>query len=133
MLSKYTAFLCLEPSDTLGICVTCQDESRLVGIDWPERPDPASLIKLYPNPFSDQLTIEIDLGRLEGADEATIRIFNIAGQLLWERTEQVAGTEPVKMTWNGRDRSGNALPAGQYIVMVNAGPAVWSKQAIKSE
>ncbi|MFO7615618.1 MAG: FlgD immunoglobulin-like domain containing protein [Bacteroidales bacterium] len=133
ILSKYTAFLCLEPSDTIGICATCQDESRLVGIELAERPDPANLIKLYPNPFSDLLTIEIDLAGLEGVKEATVRIFNITGQLLWQQTERGAGSGPVRLTWNGRDRSGNSQPAGQYIVMVNAGPAVWSMQAVKSE
>jgi Ca-activated chloride channel family protein len=133
VLSKYTAFLCLEPSDTVAVCNTCKDESRLVGIEDLIIADSASLVNLYPNPFSEKLNIDIDLGRMEGLEQAIVRIFNFNGQLVWERNEPGFAGQMLHMEWNGNSIRGAEVPAGQYLVMIQAGPATWSKQVIKSE
>ena len=133
VLSMHSAFLCLEPSDTVSTCLTCRDESRLVGIDNGMTIDSAGFVKLYPNPFRDKVTIEISTGQLTGADQVMIRIFSIAGQLVFEKTEEAVPGRTVIAEWQGTGISGEKVPDGQYIVMIQAGQAVWSKKLIKSE
>ncbi len=133
VLSVHSAFLCLEPSDTVAVCKTCKDESRLTGIRDAIPFDSTGCINLYPNPFTDRITIEIDLAGLTGVEYVTVSIFNQAGQLLFEKEESGVTGRRVKLEWNGTGSRGERVPAGNYIVLIQAGPATWSKQIIKSE
>jgi len=133
VLSIHSAFLCLEPSDSVSVCQTCKDESRLVGIDDQIPIDSAGFVKLYPNPFRDKVTLEISLEQLTGVDEVVIRIFNLTGQLVFEKTEEAGPGQVVTTEWQGTSINGEKVQAGQYIVMIQAGQAVWSKKLMKSE
>ncbi len=133
VLSIHSAFLCLEPSDTVSVCQTCKDESRLVGIDDQVPVDSAGFVKMYPNPFRDRLTMEISLEKLTSVDEVVIRIFNINGQLVFEKKEEATGRLAVTAVWSGTSVNGDQVPAGQYIVMIRAGEFSMSKQIVKSE
>ncbi|MCX6224910.1 MAG: T9SS type A sorting domain-containing protein [Bacteroidia bacterium] len=133
VLSIHSAFLCLEPSDTVSVCQTCKDESRLVGIDNEFTIDSAGFVKLYPNPFRDRVTLEISLEQLAGVDNVMIRIFNLTGQLVFEKTEEAGPGRVVTAEWQGTGINGEIVPDGQYIVMIQAGQAVWSKKLMKSE
>lgn len=133
VLSIHSAFLCLEPSDTVAVCQSCKDESRLVGIENQVPLDSAGFVKLYPNPFRDQVTIEVSLEHLTGVSQAVIRIFNLTGQLVFEKTGEAGAGGVVTMVWTGTGISGEEVPAGQYIAMVQAGQMVWSKKLMKSE
>ena len=59
---------------------------------------------------------EVELGfRLdETADEVTINIYNAASSLVKTLTVEDFGTGDNFVTWDGTDRSGNALAAGAY-------------------
>jgi Ca-activated chloride channel family protein len=133
VLSVHSAFLCLEPSDTVAICQTCKDESRLVGIGDQIPMDSSGFIKLYPNPFRDKLVMEISLEQMSDVKDVVVRIFSLTGQLVFEKTEEVTAGQVVTTEWQGTSLSGEEMPAGQYIVMVRAGKVVWSKQVMKSE
>ena len=130
VLSLYSALLCLEPSDSTAVCNTCKDESGLVGIA-DVTPDSTGFLKLYPNPFRDRLTMEISPDK--GSGDLVIRIFNLGGQLVFERTEPDAGGTPVTVEWNGTDAGGAPVNPGQYIVMVRAGEYICTKKIIKTE
>lgn len=133
VLSRYSAFLCLEPSDTVSVCQSCRDESRLVGI-WDQMPiDSAGLVKLYPNPFRDRVTMEISLGRPTGVDEVIIRIFNLNGQLVFEKNEVAGPGQTVTAVWPGTGMNGEPVPAGQYIIMIRAGDLTLSRKIMKTE
>ncbi len=133
VLSIHSAFLCLEPSDSVSVCQTCKDESRLVGIDDQMLMDSTGFLKMYPNPFRDKLTMEISLDQLTGTDEVVIRIFSLTGQLVFEKTEQALPQQVVTSVWNGTGLNGEEVPAGQYIVMIRAGEVAMSRQIIKTE
>lgn len=133
VLSRYSAFLCLEPSDTVSVCHTCQDESELLGIDHGFLADSAGFVKLFPNPFRDQLTMEITTGQLTGADQVVVRIFNLTGQLVFEKTGEAVPGQLVTFVWNGSGINGEELPAGQYVVMVRMGQLVSSRKIMKTE
>jgi hypothetical protein len=133
VLSKYSAFLCLEPSDTISACLTCKDESRLVGIDDRITIDSTGFVKLYPNPFKEKLTMEISVATNMTADKVMINIFNVSGQLVYQNSLKATPGQVLVTEWPGVSTSGNPVPAGQYFVMIKAGEFVMSKQIIKSE
>jgi hypothetical protein len=133
VLSIHSAFLCLEPSDTVSACQTCKDESRLVGIDNEIPVDSAGFVKLYPNPFRGKVTMEISLQQLDDVHEVVVRIFNLTGQLVFEKREEALPGQTVTTVWQGTGVSGEKVPDGQYIVMIQAGQMVWSKKLLKTE
>ncbi len=133
VLSYYTAFLCLEPSDTVAVCTSCKDESRLTGLVDPVVADSASLVKLYPNPFKDRLNMDIDLSGQAGIDKVVVKIFTQTGQLVYERNEPALPGQVVKLAWDGSSQEGNPVSAGRYFVMIRAGAITWSKQVVRLE
>lgn len=133
VLSRFSAFLCLELSDSVSVCHSCHDESELLGTGNEIPIDSAGFVKLYPNPFKDQLTIEVSLEEMTGVDEVVIRIFNLTGQMVFEKTREAMPGQVVTTVWQGAGINGEPVPAGQYIVMVRAGQKVWSKKLLKSE
>jgi Ca-activated chloride channel family protein len=133
VLSIHSAFLCLEPSDTISGCQTCNDETRLLGIDDQMPIDSVDFVKLYPNPFRDQVTMVISLDQLTGVDEVVIRIFNLTGQLVFEKTEETQPGQTVTAVWRGAGINGETVSAGSYIVKIQAGKMVWSKNLMKSQ
>ncbi len=69
-------------------------------------------VRVYPNPFNPQASIEYEL-----PEQTTVilRIFDLAGRLvdvLVEGEEMAAGTHAA--TWTGRDAQGRTLPSGTY-------------------
>jgi Ca-activated chloride channel family protein len=133
VLSIHSAFLCLEPRDTISICRTCKDESRLTGIGTFPIKDTAGFIRLYPNPFKDRLTISIDSGTWLADGSVQISIFSLAGQLVYQESREAASGQSLTIIWNGESQSGEKVPAGNYFVMIRAGGLTWNKQVVKSE
>ena len=67
----------------------------------------------YPNPFNPSTTIQFDL---PAAANIRIVVYDLLGR---EVARLVEGREEAgyrQVVWNGRDRSGRALPSGMYIV-----------------
>lgn len=133
ILSYYTAFLCLEPSDTTPVCTSCKDESLLTGFGDLQEMDSSGILKLYPNPFTEKINMDIDLTRLTEVDEVVVRIFSQTGQLVYEKNEPALAGQVMKLEWDGKSQQGKNVTAGHYIVMIKAGPVTWSKQIIKTE
>lgn len=119
-LSLYTAFLALEPSDTVRACLTCNDETS-GGATGLER---FSLngyeISAFPNPFASEVQIKIDLGDQSISNDLIIEIYNISGRLVWVK-ELDKTADPHQFIWNGKDLSGNELPKGIYLLKIHTG------------
>ncbi len=83
VLSRYTAFLALEPAFGGEICNDCEDDSGLGGlVGFEEEAFADSLdITIYPNPFTVQSTIEITLADI-GDEEVLVQIYNALGQVV---------------------------------------------------
>ncbi|MDZ7370750.1 MAG: T9SS type A sorting domain-containing protein [candidate division KSB1 bacterium] len=82
-------------------------------VSQPKRQRPAAfgLVKNYPNPFNPETTIEYTLpssGRVE------LAIYSADGRFITGLVSmrQTAGTH--RVTWNGRNGSGAAIPSGVY-------------------
>ncbi len=112
ILSRYTAFLALEPNDTLPPCVDCDDESSggLTSIDVTNNNSFEWAVN--PNPFEDQVTFSISLGSNEELTESKIRIYNLNGQLVAE-IEVPEFKNQIKITWNGAE-----LETGIYLAVL---------------
>jgi len=80
----------------------------------------------YPNPFNPSTTISLALPE---ASNWSVRIFNIAGQLVKEYAgEAEAGT--VEVRWDGADSRGEAVASGIYFYKVDAGQYSATKKMV---
>jgi len=86
-------------------------------------PRKSELLQNYPNPFNPETWIPFKLAE-DG--EVTVRIYNIAGQLVrtLELGHQEAGSYTVKERtayWDGRNYSGEGVASGVYLYRISAG------------
>jgi Ca-activated chloride channel family protein len=119
VLSRYTAFLALEPSDTVKACVDCKDESRLVpptAIAEREQDVLAdSVLQAYPNPFNLATKLSLRLPSEVKSGEATLQIFNVLGQMVKSFEVNVeAQRRAYQFTWDGRNNAGEVVTSGTY-------------------
>jgi hypothetical protein len=74
-----------------------------------------TFVKCYPNPFNDQLTIEIQLQEVGKLD---VTIYDAGGKLV--RKLYKGPVEKVeKLVWDGRDERGVRMVPGTYMLKVN--------------
>lgn len=103
VLSRYTAFLCLE--DPTQFCPECYDETQLVDAGEPNKAD--SLLTAYPNPFVDQVHFTASALRQGGA----LEIFSTDGRLILRQTVEPDLAGQWTWTWeNAKD-----VPSGVYL------------------
>ncbi|MFN0013674.1 MAG: VIT domain-containing protein [Saprospiraceae bacterium] len=120
VLSRYTAFLCLE--DATQLCPTCQDETQLVETSEPIPAD--SLLRAWPNPFTDRVTIEVRAtASATNMASSVLEIFSSDGQLVRQFRLGEALNLTTTLIWDGRDISGNSVPPGAYIAVARINPA----------
>ena len=86
-------------------------------------------LKVFPNPFTDQ--VNIDFGNTD-LKEGTIRIYNIYGILMYEKPIG-SPTQGSRIHWDGRDFAGNPVTPGVYFIQVQAGSKQISRTIIKIE
>jgi hypothetical protein len=67
----------------------------------------------FPNPFAEATTFYFRATR--EVHEARIRLFTVAGRLVWESTAQDGVT-----IWNGRDADGDRVSNGIYLAQIEA-------------
>jgi hypothetical protein len=91
-----------------------------VEVEVADRPEPEGfwLAQNSPNPFNAATTIAYSLPK---RSYVAIKIYNIAGQLVQSLidAEQSAGT--YKITWDGKDKSGQRSSSGIYFYRLKAG------------
>ncbi len=124
VLSRYTAFLALEPSITVPVCTQCQDESQVFTAVEKEEEESRSdsLIQVFPNPFNERTIIRVCLKAGFDNDNTSVRIFNLLGQLVREFTPPpgVVNTN-WNVYWDGRDETGRPVSSGTFLVMATQG------------
>ena len=108
VLSRYTAFLCLE--DSSYYCDNCTDETQLISTDELSTSD--SLVNVYPNPFETRTTIQIK-AMFASNEHPTFEIYDLKGRLVYIFNLSAGVTEQ-KIEWDGQALSGSESPAGVY-------------------
>jgi hypothetical protein len=71
--------------------------------------------KCFPNPFADQIIIEIPH---PDNDELTVEIYNLSGQLV-KTLHQGIHDGNLELKWNATNESGQKIVPGVYVVKVN--------------
>ena len=71
---------------------------------------------VYPNPFDNQLTIEVDMG---DDKSLSIDIIDITGKVVRRIYQGEAETDHVVLKWNGENESGRLVSPGIYFCKIN--------------
>jgi hypothetical protein len=121
VLSKYTAFLALEPNDTLMACLTCKDETKNTAvelIDSKETPSD-SLLQVFPNPFNSQTTVQVRLPKGVKNQEVSFRIYNTLGQLIYTfDVGKLDDRHAEQLTWRGITNNNQTTASGIYFAIL---------------
>lgn len=125
VLSLYTAFLALEPSDTVKVCIDCKDESRLVPTSVAERKQDVladSVLQAHPNPFNLATKISLRLPAEVKSGAHTLHVFNVMGQVVKSFDFNVeTQRRSYQFTWDGRNHAGEVVSTGTYYAVFKAG------------
>jgi len=76
-----------------------------------ETPTPYKLAQNFPNPFNPSTTIMFDM-REKG--HVSLKIYNVAGQLVRTLVNGVKDAGHHKITWDGRNNDGVSIASGVY-------------------
>jgi Ca-activated chloride channel family protein len=130
ILSKYTAFLTLEPNMVVTPCDDCNGDEKaiLIGIEKQPSAD-KNTFEVFPNPFTSLVKIKMDF-KNENPGDLSIRIFNAMGQLVKTVELNDSGSK-LEFTWDGVDQFGNKAPKGTYIIKIIWGNNVKNIKVIK--
>ncbi len=110
VLSKYTAFIALDPALGGEPCFDCIVGGGPVIIETTELPaEDEKKLSAFPNPFREGIAIQ-----LTGATAADVRIYDLMGRL-------VRILEPAdSLWWDGKNAQRQDLPAGVFVVVVTS-------------
>jgi hypothetical protein len=102
-----------EDTDWLGLQqIHSLSYENVVSADDETAPGTAPGLNVYPNPFKDEITINLNSAE-KGVFEAGI--YNLKGQLVRSFTNQKGKS----LIWDGKDKANNAAAAGLYFVRIN--------------
>ncbi|NOY60080.1 MAG: T9SS type A sorting domain-containing protein [Calditrichaeota bacterium] len=82
-----------------------------------------ALYKNFPNPFNPSTTIQYQLYKTE---HVTLRIFNLMAQEVQTLVDEVKQSGIYKIEWDGKNRRGQVVNTGLYVVRLEAGNSVES-------
>lgn len=137
VLSNYTAFLALEPNDTLKPCTNCDIKSdiapdgRAIAINTAVEDHSANVgvnFAASPNPFSSETTLEITLAESFRPELCTVSIVNVMGQEIFTfDTGSLSGEKKIRFRWSGETLGGGQAPTGMYFVVLKTpiGRMMW--------
>lgn len=77
-------------------------------------PKPDIQVKIYPNPF--KTNAKIDITFPESINSGLIEVYDIKGRLINQISASISGD----FTWDGKNRIGNRVPPGVYLVRVSS-------------
>lgn len=128
VLSTYTAFLALEPGmlDTKP-CSSCKDETIKATAIEDIRKDSVS-IKVYPNPFREKISIEVNLSKKGENQTIRLEILNLSGQIVHQDQFTNTSNEQETFTWEAEQ-----MPKGMYIARIKIGEKIYTIKLIKIE
>lgn len=106
VLCDYTAFLAVEPGDT--IASNFDDNPNIILAVAENKNITNGTLQCYPNPFSNAINIELP------SDVSEVVIYDLFGRIVYKK--HVANNTS-KVVWNGKSNIGIDVPTGIYIIM----------------
>lgn len=90
-------------------------------------PKSFSLQQNYPNPFNPGTTIPYQLSK---SAHVTIRIYSLLGQEVQTLVDEVKQPGIYKIEWDGKNRQGQTVSTGLYVIRMEAGEFTKSKKIV---
>ncbi len=81
----------------------------------------------YPNPFNPTTTIDFQIPK---AVDVKMEVYNILGQSIQTLVNKPMQPGSYQINWNGKDRQGNSLSSGIYILHFKAGDFVETRRML---
>ncbi len=123
VLTQYTAFLCLDPSDTIKVCTSCSNSNPIVISVEKQTPSVQpkdSLVQAFPNPFNSQTILNIRLPNGVRGEQTSLRIYNVLGQVVYSfPTSALNDRSATRITWNSQTERNIPVSSGVYFVMLS--------------
>ncbi len=121
ILSKYTAFICLEPNQGGEVCYDCYDETELIISVEDEEGENDSVFTAYPNPFNMETQIVVKLSKKFDVNNISFKIYNILGEQIKSfAIDDAQDKRSFKFNWNGKNDYGETVSSGVYIFTVTS-------------
>ncbi|GAB5521951.1 MAG: hypothetical protein RhofKO_42020 [Rhodothermales bacterium] len=117
VLSRYTAFLALEPSLGGTPCDTCRDDTAATTTEQPEGAHVVTA-RAYPNPFRSHTTLTLTLPQPTVPNAITVQVYNVLGQVVRTLTLEGGPADQFEVRWDGTDNAGQRLGSGTYLIVV---------------
>jgi hypothetical protein len=86
-----------------------------------QTPDGFALESAYPNPFNPTTTIRFSVPAVGGPLPATLRIYDIAGQVVKTLVDQTVTAGSYATTWDGTDQRLQPVASGTYVYRLEVG------------
>ena len=81
----------------------------------------------FPNPFNSSISIQIDT---ESRDMIRFSIYNVLGEMIFQKIENNITRGINKFSWNGRDSEGLEVPTGMYFILIKQNDITFNKKII---
>lgn len=108
----------------LGLIVVVDtDVADVCAIDGELEPTLGLNLRRAPEPCSSDTKIGFDLAK---KTDVTVRILDVSGRLVRELESGELDAGPYTLSWDAKDRRGNDVPSGVYLVRLNAGGEIAS-------
>jgi len=108
--------------------LTWMQQSTYTGVENPPVPGAWALTQNYPNPFNPRTTIRYDM-KEKGL--VTVKVFNVAGQLVCTLVSEVKEAGSYTAVWDGRNNLGADVASGIYFYkMETAGFGATKKMVV---
>ncbi|MFO7444804.1 MAG: FlgD immunoglobulin-like domain containing protein [Ignavibacteriaceae bacterium] len=120
VLSLFTAFLALEPMDSIEVCLSCTDDDDvIIGVDGDEPFLPTDIeVGAYPNPFNSQVKLNVTIPLNQNNQNITFRIYNILGEVIKTFDVVLNNSGKYEFEWNGINDYGETVSSGIYLFVV---------------
>lgn len=128
VLSLYTAFLCI-PEAFLP-CEDCEEEENQVTSIEEKLIIGGNVLQAYPNPFSNSITININLDEGDTESITQAAIYSVTGQKIFV-FDLSSSQNDYSFIWKGMDADGKNLAAGVYIFILQTDRNIYKTKLIK--
>ena len=120
VLSRYTAFIALEPGQKL--CDTCVAAGGGVPVNVRpaiSHPESYEVLQAFPNPFNPSTTLKLRLPQGVEPQSVSLIIYNMLGQSVKEfDVSHLSKDTYTNVVWDGRDNNGKIVATGVYFVIM---------------